>query len=100
MAKAVCDPLFVKMYLAAGVDVNHTCSAARGTALHYAVSSATRANVATLLEANADVTIRDMNGHTALDVARQFLQAQPDNEDIKQIIQLLTQRALDNGQEA
>lgn len=80
----------VKQILAAGADVNRTEFSNERTALHYAAQKGHTDIVLLLLKAGADTTAVDLLGHSPINLARRFNQA-----EVVTTIQRFVQEKLD-----
>ncbi len=80
----------LELFLARGVNINAGNErAGRRTALHTMASEGNAPKIALLIEHGARVDVRDVNGHTPLDLAKTMQAKVPATADWPEIIDLL-----------
>ena len=67
-----CSVEMARILIDHGADLNAQCQLARKTALMYAVTRQTRPVLQLLLDRGADVNLRNVDGYTALTLAKTF----------------------------
>jgi hypothetical protein len=80
----------LSLFLSRGVDINAVATNSR-TALHDAAIAGAVGEVALLLKHGARTDVRDADGHTALDFARQIQQQHPSEPNRAEVVRLLEQ---------
>lgn len=88
-------PITAEVLIEYGADVN-VKNLKNETALHWAVNCIQPDTVRLLIQNNIDHSIKDSNGNAPIDLAQQMLSANPFNENVQSVVNLLAPLHIQN----